>query len=128
MVELARLRARRYRITLDGVAQERDAVLVAVANAGSYGGGMRICPDADPTDGLLDVTVVGPISRTTLVRVKPRIYAGTHVTHPAVRTYRATTVEVDAEGIIGYADGERTVALPVRVDCVPGALRVLTAG
>jgi len=128
MVELARLRARRYRITLDGVTQERDAVLVAVANAGSYGGGMRICPDADPTDGLLDVTVVGPISRTTLVRVKPRIYAGTHVTHPAVDTYRAARIELAAEGIVGYADGERVAALPVTVECVPGALRVLTAG
>ena len=127
MVELVRLRARHYRISLDGVLQERDAVLVAVANAGSYGGGMRICPDADPTDGLLDVTVVGPISRTTLVRVKPRIYAGTHVTHPAVSTYRAASVKIEAEGIIGYADGERVAALPMRVDCVPGALRVLRA-
>jgi diacylglycerol kinase (ATP) len=127
MVELVRLRARHYRISLDGVLQERDAVLVAVSNGGSYGGGMRISPDADPTDGLLDVTVVGPISRTTLVRVKPRIYAGTHVTHPAVSTYRAAKVEIEAKGIIGYADGERVAALPVRVDCVPGALRVLRA-
>jgi diacylglycerol kinase (ATP) len=125
MVELVRLRARHYRISLDGVLQEREAVLVAVSNGGSYGGGMRISPDADPTDGLLDVTVVGPISRTTLVRVKPRIYAGTHVTHPAVSTYRAASVEIQAEGIIGYADGERVAALPVRVDCVPEALRVL---
>jgi diacylglycerol kinase (ATP) len=128
LVELARLRARRYRLVLDGVAQERDAVLVAVANGGSYGGGMRICPAADPTDGTLDLTVVRPISRTTLVRVKPRIYAGTHVSHPAVDTYRATRVELSAEGIVGYADGERVAPLPVTVECVPGALRVLTAG
>ena len=128
LVELARLRARRYRLVLDGVADERDAVLVAVANAGSYGGGMRICPDADPADGTLDLTVVRPISRTTLVRVKPRIYAGTHVTHPAVDTCRAKRVELAAEGIVGYADGERVAPLPVTVECVPGALRVLTAG
>ncbi|MEV4617673.1 diacylglycerol kinase family protein [Asanoa sp. NPDC049573] len=127
MVELARLRARHYRITLDGVVNELDAVLVALANAGSYGGGMRISPDADPADGLLDLTVAGPISRATLVRVKPRIYAGTHVTHPAVSTYRAARVEIEAEGIIGYADGERVAALPVRVECVPAALRVLRA-
>ncbi|GIF67377.1 hypothetical protein Ais01nite_54120 [Asanoa ishikariensis] len=128
MVELARLRARHYRIVLDGEVQERDAVLVAVANAGSYGGGMRISPAADPADGVLDLTVVRPISRTTLVRVKPRIYAGTHVTHPAVDTYRATRIELAAEGIVGYADGERVAPLPVTVECVPGALRVLTAG
>ncbi|GIF76029.1 diacylglycerol kinase [Asanoa siamensis] len=125
LVELARLRARRYRLTLDGVAQERDAVLVAVANGPSYGGGMRICPDADPADGRLDLTVVAPISRGTLVRVKPRIYAGTHVTHPAVATYRATRVELAADGIVGYADGERIAPLPLTIECVPGALRVL---
>ncbi|GAA1854296.1 diacylglycerol kinase [Asanoa iriomotensis] len=128
LVELARLRARRYRLVLDGVVHELDAVLVAVANAGSYGGGMRICPDADPADGTLDLTVVRPISRTTLVRVKPRIYAGTHVSHPAVDTYRATRVELAADGIVGYADGERVAPLPVTVECVPGALSVLTAG
>ena len=126
LVELARLRPRRYRITLDGVPEERDAVLVAVANGPSYGGGMRICPDADPADGRLDVAVVGPVGRATLVRVKPRIYAGTHVTHPAVTVRRAASVVVEAEGIVGYADGERTAALPLRVDCVPRALRVLT--
>jgi diacylglycerol kinase (ATP) len=127
LVELVRLKARRYRITLDGASQECDAVLVAVANAPSYGGGMRIAPDADPTDGRLDVTVAAPISRSTLMRIKPRIYAGTHVTHPAVSTYRAASVGLAAEGIIGYADGERVAPLPVQVDCVPGALRVLRA-
>ncbi|MDG4826379.1 diacylglycerol kinase family protein [Asanoa sp. WMMD1127] len=125
MVELARLRARSYRITLDGVTQERDAVLVAVANGGSYGGGMRICPDADVTDGRLDVAVVRPISRRTLVKVKPQIYAGTHVHHPAVDTFSARKVELAAEGIVGYADGERIAPLPVTVECVPGALRLL---
>ena len=62
--ELLRLRPRRYRITLDGETRELDAVLVAVGNTASYGGGMRMCPAADPTDGLLDVVVAGPISRT----------------------------------------------------------------
>ncbi|QLQ35633.1 diacylglycerol kinase [Micromonospora robiginosa] len=125
LVELARLRPRRYRLTLDGVPQEVDAVLVAVGNAASYGGGMRICPDADPTDGLLDVVVGGRFDRRTLMRVKPRIYRGTHVTHPLVRAYRARTVELAAEGITTYADGERAYDLPVTVTAVPAALRLL---
>ena len=54
-------------------------MLVAVGNTACYGGGMRMCPAADPTDGLLDVVVAGPISRTTLVRLKPKVYKGTHV-------------------------------------------------
>ncbi|MFI6131421.1 diacylglycerol kinase [Micromonospora sp. NPDC051141] len=125
LVELARLRPRRYRLTLDGVPHEVDAVLVAVGNAASYGGGMRICPDADPTDGLLDVVVGGRFDRRTLMRVKPRIYRGTHVTHPLVRTYRARTVELVADGITTYVDGERAFPLPVTITAVPAALRLL---
>ncbi|MFI8805069.1 diacylglycerol kinase family protein [Micromonospora chalcea] len=125
VVELARLRPRRYRLVLDGVAQEVDAVLVAVGNTASYGGGMRICPDADPHDGLLDVVVGGRFDRRTLMRVKPQIYRGTHVTHPLARVYRARTVELAAEGITSYADGERSLDLPVTVTAVSAALRLL---
>ncbi|MGR6320281.1 diacylglycerol kinase [Micromonospora soli] len=125
LVELARLRPRRYRLRLDGAEHELDAVLVAVGNTPSYGGGMRICPDADPSDGLLDVVVGGRINRRTLIRVKPRIYQGTHVTHPLVRSYRARTVELDAAGITTYVDGERAFDLPVRITAVPAAVRLL---
>ncbi|MEU4567875.1 diacylglycerol kinase [Micromonospora sp. NPDC023956] len=125
LVELARLRPRRYTLRIDGEAQEIDAVLVAIGNCASYGGGMRICPDADPTDGLLDVVVGGRFDRRTLIRVKPRIYRGTHVRHPLVRTYRARTVELAAEGITTYADGERSLCLPVTVTAVPAAVRLL---
>lgn len=125
MIELARLRPRRYNLRLDGETHELDAVLLAVGNCASYGGGMRICPDADPGDGLLDVVLAGPVSRTTLVRIKPQVYQGTHVRHPVVRSFRARTVELDAEGIIGYADGERIGPLPLTVTAVPGAAQLL---
>ncbi|WP_370463366.1 diacylglycerol kinase [Micromonospora sp. WMMD558] len=125
LLELARLRPRRYTLRLDGETHETDAVLVAVGNCPTYGGGMRICPAADPTDGLLDVVVGGRFDRRTLMRVKPRIYEGTHVEHPLVRSYRARTVEVAAEGITTYADGERAIDLPVTITAVPGAVRLL---
>jgi diacylglycerol kinase (ATP) len=125
VLELARLRPRRYRLRLDGTALEVDAVLVAVGNGPSYGGGMRICPDADATDGLLDVVVGGRFTRRELMRIKPRVYTGTHVTHPLVSTYRAKTVELWADGVTAYVDGERAAALPLTVAAVPGALRVL---
>lgn len=125
LIELARLRPRRYTLRLDGVEHRLDAVLVAVGNGASYGGGMRICPAADPADGLLDVVVAGRIGRGTLVRVKPRIYEGTHVEHPMVQTYRAKTVELDAEDITAYVDGERAGRLPVTVTAVPGAVHLL---
>ncbi|MGV9213277.1 diacylglycerol kinase [Micromonospora sp. RB23] len=125
LVEMARLKPRRYTMRLDGVLHEMDSVLVAVGNCPSYGGGMRICPDADPTDGLLDVVVAGRADRRTMIRVKPHIYRGTHVEHPIVSSYRARTVELAADGIVTYADGERSLGLPVTITAVPGALRLL---
>ena len=84
-----------------------------------------MCPDADPTDGLLDVVVVDRITRRTVVRLYPRVFKGTHVQHKAVNSYRARTVTIEVDGIIGYADGERTHALPMTITAEPGALRVL---
>jgi diacylglycerol kinase (ATP) len=125
LVELARLRARPYTLVLDGERLELSSVLVAVGNTPSYGGGMRIAPAADPTDGLLDVVVGAPMSRLTLIRLKSHIRAGTHVDDPRVSTYRARRVELDAPGITAYADGERAVDLPITVEAMPGALRLL---
>jgi diacylglycerol kinase (ATP) len=123
--ELARLRPRHYRITFDGKEEELDAVLLAVGNIPSYGGAMRIAPGADPTDGLLDVVWAEPISRTTLMRIKPKVYKGTHIEHPKVRQRRVTSITIDAPGIVCYADGERISALPVTLTAVPGALSLL---
>ena len=114
-----------YTLHLDGVRQETEAMLVAVANGSSYGGGMRICPDASMDDGLLDVFVVGRMAVPTLVRLFPRVYRGTHVDHPAVRIVRARRVAIEADGIVTYADGERFGPLPLEVAAVPGALRVV---
>lgn len=125
MVELARLRPRRYLLRLDGEQQQIDAVLVAVGNTASYGGGLRVCHGADAGDGLLDVVVAGAVGRLTVVRIKPKLYRGTHLAHPMVISRRAREVTIEADGIVGYADGERGVALPVTVTCVPGALRAL---
>ena len=82
---LAELRAFQpvpYVLELDGETWETEAMLVAVGNGSSYGGGMRICPDARIDDGLFDVTVVGPISKPEFLRVFPSVYRGTHVRPP----------------------------------------------
>ncbi|MFD8227722.1 diacylglycerol kinase family protein, partial [Streptomyces massasporeus] len=124
--ELAGFRPVPYRIRLDDdEVLEVEATLVAVGNGSSYGGGMRICPGADLTDGLFDVTVVGDCSRTTLLRVFPRVYRGTHVDHPKVTVLRAARVEIAAEGVTGYADGEPLGPLPLSARCVRGGVRVV---
>ncbi|MFI1925224.1 MULTISPECIES: diacylglycerol kinase [unclassified Streptomyces] len=126
LAELAAFRPFPYRITLDdGAVREVEATLVAVGNGSSYGGGMRICPGADLTDGLFDVTVVGDCRRGTLLRVFPKVYRGTHVDHPKVTVLRAAKVEIAAAGVSGYADGERLGELPLTARCVPGAVRLI---
>jgi diacylglycerol kinase (ATP) len=125
LAELARLRPREVMLTLDGQPRTLPVTLVAVGNTSWYGGGMRVCPDADPADGLLDVTVVGPVTRRELVRTRPRLTAGTHVGHPAVTVHRAARVELAGAGLTAHADGEAVAALPVVAQAVPGALRVV---
>ena len=125
MLELARLRARHYVLHADGVEHRFRAEVVAVGNAPSYGGGMRILPDADPADGLLDVIFAAPLGRLGITRLKPLLRNGTHVGDPRVTVLRAREVRLEAEDIVSYADGERLGPLPVEVSCVPGAVRLL---
>ncbi|MEU1499376.1 diacylglycerol kinase [Streptomyces sp. NPDC005732] len=125
LAELAAFRPVPYRMTLDdGGTREIEATLVAVGNGSSYGGGMKICADADLGDGLFDITVVGPCTRRTLLRVFPKVYRGTHLSHPVVTVHRAARVELVADGLTGYADGEPLGPLPLTARCVPGAVRV----
>ncbi len=123
--ELPTFRPIPYVVVLDGVRRETDAMLVAVANGPAFGGGMRVAPDARYDDGLLDVVVLHRVSRVQFLRVFPRVYAGTHTSHPQVEVRQARTVRLEAAGIVSQADGERFEALPVDLDVVPGALRVI---
>jgi diacylglycerol kinase (ATP) len=126
--ELASFRPISYVLTVDGSKLECEAMLVAVGNTASYGGGMRICPGARADDGLLDVTVVTSISRAKLIRLFHSVYPGRHVLRPEVLTLRGRSVSVStASPVIAYADGERAGPLPVSVTVEPAALAVLGA-
>jgi diacylglycerol kinase (ATP) len=125
LAELSQLRLLPFLLTFDGREVQTELTLAAFGNTRSYGGGMLICPDADPTDGLLDATLVQSASRTKLIRLFPTVFKGTHVNLDAVRTERAKVITVDSPGINAYADGEFVCPLPVEVSAVPGALRIL---
>ncbi|MDI9918766.1 diacylglycerol kinase [Rhodococcus sp. IEGM 1379] len=127
VAELAKLRPLKYRIELDDEVVTVDATLVAVGNGRSYGGGMLITPGASKSDGLLDVTVVSHTSRLRLMRLFPKVYKGTHIDLDAVQTYRSKKIRLESDGIIAYADGDRVGPLPVMIEAVPAALRILTA-
>ncbi|WP_205472306.1 diacylglycerol kinase [Nocardioides sp. SYSU D00038] len=125
VAELRTLRPCRYTLDLDGVQRHVEAVLVCVGNGPSFGGGLRITEGAVLDDGLLDVVVIHPLTRGDLLRTYPRVFRGTHVTHPCYEHHVARRVTVATTGITAYADGERLADLPLTVECVPGALRVL---
>jgi diacylglycerol kinase (ATP) len=117
-----------YVIEVDGVRHSTRAMLVAVANCPSYGGGMMVCPDASFEDGMFDILVVHRISTIEFLKVFPKVFSGRHLGHPAVQILRGREVRLEASGIISYADGERFAPLPLSVQIVPGALNVLVAG
>ncbi len=124
--ELSRLRLLPFRLVLDGTQEiETDLTLAAFGNTRSYGGGMLICPNADPTDGLLDITMVNEASRTKLVRFFPTAIKGTHVELDEVTTARAKTIEVECPGINVYADGDYACPLPAEISAVSAALQIL---
>jgi diacylglycerol kinase (ATP) len=114
-----------YTLELDGRVLRLDAMLVAVGNGASFGGGLRITEGASLDDGLLDVVIIKPISKPDLVRTYPKLFKGTHVTHPQYEHHLVRSVTVAAPGIVSYADGERFGALPLTIEAAPGALSVL---
>ena len=126
LAEISKLRLLPFRLTFDdGPEIKTDLTLAAFGNTRSYGGGMLICPGADHSDGLLDVTMITSASRTRLIRLFPTVFKGTHVDLDEVTTKRARSVHVECPGINAYADGDFALPLPVTVSAVPGALRLL---
>ena len=86
---------------------------------------MRVCPGADLADGLLEVTVVSPLTIPQFLRLFPSVYRGEHVRSPSVLTFRARTVALAADDMTIYADGEPVGPLPVTVEAAPAAPTVL---
>jgi diacylglycerol kinase (ATP) len=129
---LAAYRPTRVRVTIDDTVIETAAWLVAVGNTRTYASGMMITPAASVHDGLLDVCVVGPVSRVDFLRTFPSVFKGTHVQHPQVRTARGTNVTVEALDATPAADlwasGEHAGPLPARLEPAPGALKVVVPG
>jgi diacylglycerol kinase (ATP) len=129
---LATYRPRRFRLTVDGDVHDIEAWLVAIGNTRGYAGGMQVTPGAELDDGQLDVCVVGPVSRLEFLRSFPRVFRGTHVSHPAVDMHRGKVVELSSldasAGLELYGAGERIGPLPARMEAVPGALQVVVPG
>ncbi|MFW6599858.1 diacylglycerol/lipid kinase family protein [Propionibacteriaceae bacterium Y2011] len=125
--ELRDFQPLRYELVVDGERRELEAMLIAIGNTSSFGGGLRMCPDADPDDGLLDITIIHPVGRAKLVRMFGEVYAGTFTRIKEVELIRARRVELsgwlaDGTPLTAMGDGELIGSIPRVIECVSGAL------
>jgi len=113
-------------IKMDGHIEDRR-VCTILANNGKYAAGnMLAAPNADPTDGLLDVLIVDDLSKPDLLRSLPKIYRGTHLTHPKVTIKRAKEIEIrTTQQVSIQADGELLGVAPARFYVLPAALNLV---
>ena len=119
-LELPKFRAIHYRLELDNETIETEAMLIAIGNGRSYGGGMFVCPSARIDDGLFDVMILKPVSKFEFLKVFPKVYSGSHIHHPQVEIVRSAKVRLTASAV-AYADGERIGPAPISAECVRAA-------
>jgi diacylglycerol kinase (ATP) len=124
LMELPRFRPIAFEIRLDTETIRTKGMLIAVGNGPSYGGGMKICPEADPHDGRFQITVVNEVSKPTLLTIFPKVFSGRHIQHPAVSVHHSASVEILADGVSCWSDGERIGMLPVVLRTLPGVVRM----
>ena len=120
-LELPKFEPIEFKIFADEKVLEVAAMLIAIGNGRSYGGGMQVCPDADLHDGLFDIMILHPVSKLEFIKVFPTVYKGTHVEHPQVEVIRARAIRIESSAV-AYADGERIGQLPVQVESLPQSL------
>jgi diacylglycerol kinase (ATP) len=112
-------------VTVDGESRTGRMHDVVVANGRYFGGGMMICPEAEPDDGLLDVLMIGDLTKRDLLVTLPKTYRGRHLPHPKAELLRGATVEVDApEPLPVELDGEQPGTTPVSFEVAAQALRL----
>jgi diacylglycerol kinase (ATP) len=129
LVELATMRWFPMTLDLDGQRLDVSPNFLAVANTMMFGGGMRIAPDARPDDSCLDVIVVGPVSRATMLRLLSSARRGRHVANDGVDVYRGVCLTLEADDPYEvHADGEVVGSLPIKIEVAPGALQLAGIG
>lgn len=108
-------------------SEEKARILSLVVNNGMYiGGGMKITPLASLDDGLLDVLVLGDVSKPDLLKTFPKVYKGTHLSHPKVSLRKVTGIDIESEERMPvYADGEILGETPASFRIIPSALKIV---
>jgi diacylglycerol kinase (ATP) len=124
---LLSFRAAEMRLVLDGEIRTVRAMLCSIANTPTYGGGMKIAPDARIDDGWFDVCILAEAGRFEFMRAFPRVFKGTHVTHPKVTILRARVVSVESDRPLPVlVDGDVLDTTPAHFQIHPAAIQVMT--
>lgn len=124
LLELPSFKPIKYQLEADGVKREISSMLCGVANVKNFGGGMKISPQSDITDGELEVFILHEVSRPKLLKIFPTVYAGEHVKYPEVEIFRAKSVRISNDSFPMTCDGELVGEAPFTVDVHPGGLQV----
>jgi YegS/Rv2252/BmrU family lipid kinase len=112
-------------VAVDGERRTGRMFDVVVANGRFFGGGLEVCPEAEPDDGLFDVLTIGDVTKRDLVQTMPKMYRGTHLPHPKAELLRGSSVTVTTETPLPIElDGEQPGTTPVTFEVVAGALRL----
>jgi diacylglycerol kinase (ATP) len=111
-----------------GDKEEKAKVLsIVVANGGYFGGGMHIAPEARLNDGLLDIVIIGNIGKIELLKAFPRVYKGTHLTHPKIRLEKGIQINIRSDRkFLLHADGELLGEGPVSFRLLPSGLNLVS--
>ena len=122
ILTLARFNPIPYELIINDKTFKQNLMLLSVANGETYGGGMRICPDASNSDGIFDILLVHPVSKIVLLTIFPKVFAGKHVPHPKIEIIRAKKIKLSANAS-AFADGEFVSKLPIEIANVQNALK-----
>jgi diacylglycerol kinase (ATP) len=122
LLTLAWFKPIEYEVTVDDKKLKQNFMMLSVANGETYGGGMRICPNASNSDGIFDILLVHPVSKIVLLSIFPKVYAGKHIPHPKINIIQGRKVQISADAA-AFADGEFVSNLPVTVENVQNALK-----
>jgi YegS/Rv2252/BmrU family lipid kinase len=121
----SRWRSDEVQVTVDGERRSGRMHDVVVANGRYFGGGMMICPEAVPDDGVFDVLLIGDLTKRDLLVTLPKTYRGRHLPHPKAEVLRGAVVELEpADPLLVELDGEQPGTTPARFEVVPRALRL----
>ncbi len=123
---LITFRSKKFFIKFDGQEKTVDAMFMVVGNMASYGGGMKITPQADPSDGIFDICIIDRMSKLHFIKTFPLVFEGQHTKDPFVEYFRAHKIEIDSEyNFSVFADGEYICKLPAKYEIVPEAINFI---